>query len=206
MVWKMVKKKDHNHVTKACPKKPNAQVPYHFYWHGNAVQRRFYVGLVLLSLGVTLFLFSFLIATKVESVIDTSFVLEPRKEYETYHHTRVISISSLTGEVVVEGGGVYLTAYGYNTKHLENVFINQNLSFTIDPAHDLYTFTFENTGSNLQSSIKFTLKERLMSLRLLIPAFITLLISAPVGTVLIVGGLRKKTQEKREDSLKSAGG
>jgi len=37
-----VKKKDHNHVTKACPKKPNAQVPYHFYRYGKGMQRTFY--------------------------------------------------------------------------------------------------------------------------------------------------------------------
>jgi len=131
----MVKKKDPNHVTKACPKKPNAQVPYHFYWHGKGVQRRFYVGLVLLSLGVTLFFFSFPIAIKTDTVIDTSFVLEPGEEYETGYHTRIITISSLTGEVVVDGVGVYLTAYGFNTKHLRNVFINQNLSFKINRAN-----------------------------------------------------------------------
>jgi hypothetical protein len=192
----MVKKKDPNHATKACPKKPNAQVPYHFYWHGKGVQRRFYVGLVLLSLGVTLFFSSFLIATKTDTVIDTSFVLEPSEEYETYYHTRVITISSLTGEVVVEGVGVYLTAYGYNTKHLRNVFVNQNLSFTINSAHDLYTFTFENTGGNLQSSVKFTLEEKWLNFSMLIPGFIGLMISVPAGTVLIVAGLRKKTKEK----------
>ncbi len=169
------------------------------------MQRRFYVGLVLLSVGVTLFLFSFLSATQTESVIDTSFVLEPREEYETYHHTRIFSKSSLTGEVVVEGVGVDLTTYGYNTKHLRNVFINQNLSFTINPAHDLYSFTFENSGSNTQSSVKFTLEEKWLSFFMLIYGFISLMISVPVGTVLIVAGLRKKTKGKREDSLESAG-
>jgi hypothetical protein len=43
MVWKMGKKKvDPNHVTKACPKKPNAQVPYHFYRYGKGMQKGFY--------------------------------------------------------------------------------------------------------------------------------------------------------------------
>jgi hypothetical protein len=38
----MVKKKDPNHVTKACPKKPNAQVPYYFYRYGKGMQKTFY--------------------------------------------------------------------------------------------------------------------------------------------------------------------
>jgi hypothetical protein len=161
------------------------------------------VGLVLLSLGVTLFLFSFLIATKTDTAIDTSFVLEPTEKYGpyengTYYHTHVISKSTLMGEVIVEGGGVYFTANGYNTQHLKNIFINQNYSLVIEPADDQYTFTFENTGGNLQSSIKFTLKERWMPFLSLTPAFIILLISAPIGTVLIIAGLRKKPSKKEE--------
>jgi len=137
-----------------------------------------------------LFILSFLSATRTDTVIDTSFVLEPREEYETYHHTRVITISSLTGEVVVEGVGVDLTTYGYNTKHLRNVFIDQNLSFTINPADDLYSFTFENSGSNTQSSVKFTLEEK-GSFFMLIPGFISLMISVPAGIFLIIVSLRK---------------
>jgi hypothetical protein len=93
--------------------------------------------------------------------------------------------------VIVEGGGVNFTAEGYNTQHLKNIFIDQNYSLAIKPADDRYTFTFENLGVN-QSSIKFTLKEKWMYTPSLIPAFIILLISAPVGTSLIVAGFRKK--------------
>ncbi len=162
------------------------------------------VGLVLLLVGSSLFILSFFSATRTDTVIDSSFVLETGEEYETYYHTRIIGKSSLTGEVVVEGAGVYLTAYGHNTKHLENVFTDQNLSFTINPADDLYTFTFENSGSSVQSSVKFTLEEKWLSFFMLIPGFIGLLISAPAGIALIIVGLRKKQVEAR-GSLKSAG-
>jgi len=156
--------------------------------------------LVLLSLGVSLSLLSFLSATRIDTVIDISFALKPNEKYGpyrngTYHHTRVISKSTLMGEVIVEDGGIYFTTNGYNTQHLKNIFINQNFSLIIDPADDLYTFTFENTGSNIQSSIKFTLKEKWTNILLLIPGFIGLLILTPTGLVLSIMRLRKKSTQ-----------
>lgn len=155
------------------------------------------MGLVLLSLGVFLFLVSSLNATKTDTVIDISFVLEPNGKYGpyekgTYHHTRVISKSTLIGEVEIKGGGIYFTANGYDTQHLKTVFINQNYSFVIDPADDIYTFTFENIDSNIQSSVKFTLKEKWIKILLLIPGFIGLLILTPMGLFLSIMNLRKK--------------
>jgi len=160
------------------------------------------IGLVLLLLGASLFLLSFLNVTRIDTVIDVSFVLQPGEKYEpykngTYHHTRVISKSTLIGEVAVEDGGVNFTANGYNTQHLKNVFVNQNYSFTINPADDLYTFTFDNEGGSIQSSVRFTLKERWMNVLLLIPSFIVLLISFPTGIVLIIMDLRKKARVNR---------
>lgn len=157
-------------------------------------------GLVLLLLGSSLFLLSFFSATRTDTAVDISFVLDPDEKYGpyengTYHHTRVISKSTLAGEVVVEGGSINFTANGYNTQHLKNVFINQNYSFAINPADDLYTFTFGNEGSSIQSSIKFTLEEKWMTIPLLIPGFIGLLILVPAGLVLIIMSLHKKTTE-----------
>jgi len=97
------------------------------------------------------------------------------------------------GEMIVEGGGVNFTANGYNTQHLKNVFINQNYSFAINPADDLYTFTFDNEGG-IQSFVRFTLKERWMSILLLMPSFVVLLISAPTGIILIITDFRKKAR------------
>ena len=158
------------------------------------------VGLVMLLLGLSLFLLSFLNATKTDTVIDISFDLDPGEEYETYHHTRVISKSTLTGEVVVEGDGVYLTAYGYNTQHLENVFIDQNYSFIINPADDLYTFKFSNSENNVQSSIIFTLQERWLNFLMLIPGFISLIIMVPAGLVLIILSRRKRATPLKFES------
>jgi len=157
---------------------------------------RIVVGLVFLSLGVSLFLLSFLIAAKTDTVIDVSFVLAPGEkrgpgENGIYHHTRVISKSSLTGDVLVQGGGINFTAGGFNTQHLENIFVGQNYSFAIDPADDLYWFTFDNTGS-IQSSIKFTLKEKWTNIFLLVPGFVSFLLLTSAGVALCILGIHKK--------------
>jgi len=157
-------------------------------------------GLVLLSLGVFPFLLSFIIATRTNTVIDISFVLEPGEKYGppykngTYHHTRVISKSTLIGEVLVEGGGINFTANGFNTQHLKNVLINQSYSFVIDPADDLYWFTFEN-NDRIQSSIKFTLEEKWINIFLLAPGFISLMILTAIGLALSLMSIRKKTTQ-----------
>jgi len=153
-------------------------------------------GLVLLALGVSSFILSFVIATKTDTVIDISFVLEPGEkrgpgENGIYHHTKVISKSILIGEVLVQGGGINFTANGFNTQHLKNVLINQNYSFVIDPADDLYWFTFENNGS-IQSSIKFILKEKWINIFLLVPGFTSLLILTAIGLALSLVSIRKK--------------
>jgi hypothetical protein len=158
------------------------------------------MGAVLVSLGVAALLLSVLIATRTDTVIDTSFVLEPDGKIEpyengTYYHTHVISKSSLTGEVLVEGGSVDFTADGYNTPHLKSVAINQNYSLAVHPADDQYTFTFQNTGDQ-PSSVKFTLKETYMPFLLLVPAFVALLTLTSTGAVLIIRGFRKKPSKK----------
>ncbi len=141
------------------------------------------VRLVFLALGVLLLLLSVLSFTRTDTVIDISFLVEPGEKYGpydngTYYHTRILSKSVLIGEVLVESGSINVTANGYNTYHLRNILIDQDYSFAIDPADDLYTFTFDNTGSNVQSSIAFTLQERWMNTFLLMPSFIGILLMA----------------------------
>jgi len=139
---------------------------------------------------------SFSIAIKTDTVIDVSFVLEPDEkrgqgENGIYHHTRVISKSTLMGEVLVQGGSINFTANGFNTQHLKNILISQNYSFVIDPADDLYWFAFENIGS-VQSSIKLTLKEKWMNVFLLIPGVLSFLILTATGLSLSIMGIRRK--------------
>jgi len=155
------------------------------------------LGLILLVLGISSFLLSFPIATKTDTVIDITFMLEHGEkrgpgENGIYHHTRVISKSALTGEVQVQGGTVNFTAYGYNTQHLENIVINQNYSFVIDPADDLYSFNFENIDS-IQSSVRFTLRERWINIILLGPGSICLLLLTCIGVALSLTSFHKKT-------------
>jgi len=154
------------------------------------------VGLILLSLGVSLFVLSLFNATITDTVIDISLVLKPGEERGPgvngiYHHTRVITKSALMGEVLVDGEAINFTANGYNTLHLKNILIDQNYSFLIDPADDLYWFAFENIGS-IQSSIQFTLKEKWINFFLLVPGFASLLILTTTGLALSLMSIRKK--------------
>jgi hypothetical protein len=159
---------------------------------------KIFVGLALLVLGASLFLLLFFGATRTDTVIEASFVLQPGEIYGpymngTYYHTRVIANSVLMGEVLVEGEGINVTANGFNTQNLRNVFINQNYSFTIDPADDLYTFTFNNAGKNIQSAIQFTLRERWTNVYSLIAAFTIPILTIPAGSALIIMSIRKQS-------------
>lgn len=166
---------------------------------GGQNKMKLVLGLILLVLGISLFLLSFPIATKTDTVIDITFILEPGEkrgpsENGIYHHTRVFSRSALMGEVQVQGGIINFTANGYNTQQLENIFISQNYSFVIDPADDLYWFAFENIGS-IQSSVRFTLKEKWMNIILLGPGFISLLFLTSAGVALFILGIREKPRQ-----------
>jgi hypothetical protein len=158
-------------------------------------------GAALLLLGSLAFLLLFPTATTTQTVVDISFVLGPGEKYEppkngTMYHTKIISKSALTGELVINGGSINLTAYGYNTQHLNGVSVNQNCSFVINPADDLYTFTFDNRGS-VQSSIRFILKETWTNNYALALAFLILLASAIAAMALVIlGFLQKKQKEK----------
>lgn len=133
---------------------------------------------------------------RVDTVISVSFDLKPGEKYEpyehgTYHHTRVLSKSSLIGEVVVEGGAVNFSALGYNINHLRSIFIDENYTFLIDPADDLYLFTFDDTMGDTSSSVQFTLKEKWRDLLSLGVSLAVAFTSTFAGTVLIALGRRK---------------
>lgn len=68
------------------------------------MRKGMFLGLLLLVLGATLFIWSF-VKTNLDTVIDDSFTVEPGTKYKpyddpgTYYHTRVLSKSILHGEV-----------------------------------------------------------------------------------------------------------
>lgn len=102
--------------------------------------------------------------TSVYEVINTQFMVGAGSKYGpydsgTYYHTTMFGKCVLRGEIIVEGEGIYLTAYGYNTQHLSNIYVKGKSSFTVDPADDQYTFAFDNTEGHNESSVKFTLEE-----------------------------------------------
>ncbi len=133
-------------------------------------------GLVLLIL-VGLAISSLLFTRSVAQVINASFTLSPGGIYgpydggtypidnRTYPHTRLFVKSTLEGKVAVEGGSIRLTMRS-NVEKLASakmhgqctVYVDRQYVFSIKPAHDQYTFTFQNTGS-AQSQVAFTLTE-----------------------------------------------
>lgn len=124
--------------------------------------------LFLTLLGLGLLLVCSIPVSSVEEVINTSFTISPGATYGPYdpagtgYHTRIhflLDKSVLKGDVIVEGEGVYLTVNFYNTEHLNGIYIEGQYSFTIDPADDLYIFTFDNTEGQEESSVRFTLEE-----------------------------------------------
>ena len=118
-------------------------------------------------LGLFLLVICSVPTTSVEEVIDASFTISPGAKYGpndpgTRYHTRIHFIlgkSILKGEVVVEGEGIYLTADFYNTEHPKGLYTAKQYSFTIDPADDLYVFTFDNIEGQTESLVRFRLEE-----------------------------------------------
>ncbi len=119
---------------------------------------------ILLLLGLSLMLICLMPVTAVDEVIRIHFLLSPGTVYGppdpgTSYHTRILSNSVLKGKVIVEGEGVCFSIQGYNTPSLNSINIEEKYSFGINPAADLYTFTFDNTKGWNESSVKFTLEE-----------------------------------------------
>jgi hypothetical protein len=126
------------------------------------------VGLPLVTLGLAALLVCSIPVTTIEAVIDTSFAVAPGTEYGppntgTSYHARVhfkgvLGKSVLRGEVLTEGEGIHLTVRGYNAEHLADTYAERKHSFLVDPADDLYTFTFRNDGRD-ESVVRFMLEE-----------------------------------------------
>jgi len=121
------------------------------------------VGVCLAVLGLAVLLVCSIPVTDIEKVIDISFVVGSGVEYGppnagTGYHTRVFGKSALRGEVLVEGESIRLTVRGHNSQHLTDVHVGGRYTFTVDPAGDLYTFAFRNTGAG-GSLVHFKLEE-----------------------------------------------
>lgn len=118
--------------------------------------------------GIVLLFIGFVPVTSVEEVISSSFTVNPGTRYGPYdngtvYHTRInfpiMSKSVLKGEVIVEGGSIYLTLNGYIQNPLSDSHIKDQYSFKVDPADDLYTFIFDNTEGHEASHVEFRLEE-----------------------------------------------
>ena len=114
---------------------------------------------VLTLIGLALVLICSISVPSVAEVINTSFTVSPGSDFEVYYHTHIFFRSALKGEVAVEGEGIYLTVHGYNTQDLSNILVKTEHTLTVDPAHDLYTFIFNNTEGRNDCSVQFKLEE-----------------------------------------------
>jgi len=159
------------------------------------VRKRAFVGLILLLLVAGLFISSLLKTTTIYPAIDTSFVVKQGDNEETGYHTRIWGKSVLNGEVSVEGEGIYLTAIGTNAYEIENIFIDNYYNFTVDPADDLYYFTFDNTNGDAESHVDFVLEEEfttrlaLQSPIMWILSLVGIFLLLPIGIILMLWGL-----------------
>ena len=124
------------------------------------------LGLTILTLlGLALVIVCLIPVSNIDTVINTSLIVDPAMQDDPYksgtvYHTHVLCKSILSGDINVEEEGIYLTVNGFNTQHLKQIFIKGRHEFVIDPADDLYIFVFDNTGGQNQSLIEFKLKER----------------------------------------------
>ena len=118
--------------------------------------------------GLALLLICLIPVTSVEEIINTSFTVDPGTKYgpndpgTSYHtriHFKIFDKSVLRGEAIVEGEGIYLTVNFYNTEHLNDIYVEGQYSFVIDPANDLYVFIFDNTEGHSGSLVEFRLEE-----------------------------------------------
>ena len=112
---------------------------------------------LLALIGLGLLLVCSIPVTNGEEAIDTTFAVD--RSIETYYHTQIFAKSALRGEILVDGEGIYLSVNGYNSRHLDNVLVREQFSFTIDPADDLYYFIFDNTERRTERSVEFRLEE-----------------------------------------------
>ncbi|MGD8506923.1 MAG: hypothetical protein PVF15_09725 [Candidatus Bathyarchaeota archaeon] len=173
------------------------------------------VGLFLLILGISLLLLSFLDFSRTDTVIDTAFTLEPGEKFgprEDGTGTRYSPPDDcvLKGKVSVEGEGIYVTVQGLGYE-IENIFVDRDFNFTIDPAHGwdhIYFFTFDNTDGDAESHVEFVLEETLTEslvwgfLRSWRPSpilgilgWLGILLLFPVGFILTFGSLFSKKKE-----------
>jgi len=180
------------------------------------------VGLVLLILGLSWLLLSVLNFTITDTVVDTAFVLEPGEKYGPMEKGTVFctrGIPVLTGEVSVEGEGIYFSVQGWDYL-FERIFVDSYFNFTIDPANiDCYFFTFDNSR-NAESHVEFVLEETLtesLTLRFarslggyygttwissLLGAFLLL----PIAFILTFGSLLSKKKEKSRSRARDFNG
>jgi len=110
-------------------------------------------------LGLSLFIVTLIPVTAVEEVINTQFTVNPGAKHEAYYHTHIFGKSVLKGEFTIDGENIYLTEYGYNTQHLQNIYVKRQYSSGVDPADDLYTFIFNNTEGRAEGLVRFELEE-----------------------------------------------
>lgn len=149
------------------------------------------LAVVLLMVG---FGVAFIPVTRVTEEIRKTFDVSPGSRYGPYdsgtvYHTRVLVKSALRVEVFVEGDEIYITVNGYNTQNLKSVCVEGSKTFLIEPADDLYTFTFDNSRGTKGSLVGFRLSEIwkapiwIGSTPLFMAAVIGVFLLLPVGLV-----------------------
>lgn len=150
------------------------------------------LGFSLVILGVVFFAFLFWGRVRTDTVVEDSFVLGVNEEHESFHHTQILGKSVLLGEVMVESGKVSFSVDGVNTENMRVMVLSKDFSFSIDPADDLYKFSFKNDGDDSQSAVGFTVLERWNDDAFLLRGSVISMIVSVCGFALVLASLKSR--------------
>ncbi len=157
------------------------------------------MGLGLLLTSVVLFSLNFI--TNVRSsheVIRLSGRVSAGTSNQTYYHTALHDKPRLIGEVLVEGGGIYFQMQSDFPENDLNTYVEPSYSFSILDAGTSvkYSFIFDNSFSQQDKLVTFSLREEVSELSLVILGWLGVFVIAPLGVILTLIGLIVKPTEK----------
>jgi hypothetical protein len=159
------------------------------------------IGFGLLLTGIVLFSLNFVANVRSpHEVVRLSGRVSAGTSNQTYYHTAPHNKPRLVGEVLVEGGRIYFQIQSDLPENDLNTYVESSYNFTILDAGTSakYTFIFDNSFSQQDKSVTFSLREEVAEVSLAILGWLGLLVMIPIGLIVALIGLFLKTNQKRE--------
>ena len=180
--------------------------------HRRIGKAKIVTGSTLWLIGLVALLLSILAVQQSCGILNYSYVLEPdQKSDQAFtsggHYTSdpFYNMHSFEGQIIVEGenvefkvlsregnSAVYLSNDPKDTQEVISTTVDGTYTFNLPANVDYsYDYVIQNTGSQ-QATVNFQLKETQIAISMLIPGAIALLVTALLGTVLIISGRKGK--------------